>query len=135
MVNYLKKLGIGRVLEDSSGNAGASIAAYCAAADIECDVYVPASTSVGKLFQIEMYGAQLVRIAGSREDVAQAALEAAKRTFYASHNWHPLFLEGTKTLAFELWEQLGWQAPDNVIVPLGMGSALLGLYKGFRELA
>ncbi len=135
VANYLKKLGVGHVLEDSSGNAGASIAAYCAAVDIECDVYVPASTSVGKLFQIEMYGARLVRIAGSREDVAQAALEAAKTTFYASHNWHPLFLEGTKTLAFELWEQLGWQAPDNVIVPLGMGSALLGLYKGFRELA
>lgn len=135
VVNYLKKLGIGHVLEDSSGNAGASIAAYCAAAGMECDVYVPASTSAGKLFQIEMYGARLVRIAGSREDVAQAAITAAKSTFYASHNWHPLFLEGTKTLAFELWEQLQWQAPDNVIVPLGMGSALLGLYKGFRELA
>lgn len=135
VVNYLKKLGIGHVLEDSSGNAGASIAAYCAAADMACDVYVPASTSVGKLFQIEMYGARLVKIAGSREDVAQAALDAASNTFYASHNWHPLFLEGTKTLAFELWEQLGWQAPDNVIVPLGMGSALLGLYKGFQELA
>ncbi len=135
VVNYLKKLGIDHVLEDSSGNAGASIAAYCAAAGMKCDVYVPASTSAGKLFQIGMYGARLVKIAGSREDVAQAALEAAKSTFYASHNWHPLFLEGTKTLAFELWEQLGWQAPDSVIVPLGMGSALLGLYKGFQELA
>ncbi len=135
VVNYLRKLGIDHILEDSSGNAGASIAAYCAAAGMECDVYVPASTSAGKLFQIGMYGARLVKIDGSREDVAQAALEAAKSTFYASHNWHPLFLEGTKTLAFELWEQLGWQAPDNVIVPLGMGSALLGLYKGFQELA
>lgn len=134
VVNSLKKLGIDHVLEDSSGNAGASIAAYCAAAGIKCDVYVPASTSAGKLFQIGMYGARLVKVPGSREDVAQAALEAAKSTFYASHNWHPLFLEGTKTLAFELWEQLGWKAPDNIIVPLGMGSALLGLHKGFREL-
>ena len=135
VVNYMKKLGIDYVLEDSSGNAGASIAAYAAAAGLKCDVYVPASASAGKLFQIGMYGARLVKIAGSRLDVAHAALEAAKSAFYASHNWHPLFLEGTKTLAYELWEQLGWQAPDSVIVPLGMGSALLGMYKGFRELA
>src|SRR4029077_12896946 len=55
--------------------------------------------------------------------------------FYASHNWHPFFVEGTKTLAFELWEQLGFAAPDNVLVPTGYGSNILGLDRGFDELA
>ncbi|MGI6576249.1 MAG: threonine synthase [bacterium] len=134
LVNFLRKLGVQRVVEDSSGNAAASIAAYCAAAGIECDLFVPATTSAGKLVQITMYGAKLHRISGSREDVAAKAMEAGEQTFYASHNWHPLFIEGTKTLAFEIWEQLGWRAPENVIVPVGMGSALLGLAKGFQEL-
>src|SRR3712207_4645053 len=54
--------------------------------------------------------------------------------FYASHNWVPFFVEGTKTLAFELWEQLGFSAPDNVVTPLGYGSNVLGCLRGFEEL-
>ena len=54
--------------------------------------------------------------------------------FYASHNWQPFFVEGTKTLAYELWEQLGFTAPDNVVVPLGYGSNVLGCERGFDEL-
>jgi threonine synthase len=56
------------------------------------------------------------------------------RVFYASHNWHPFFLHGTKTLAYELWEDLGFKAPDNVIVPCGAGSNVLGCEIGFSEL-
>ena len=54
--------------------------------------------------------------------------------FYASHNWQPMFVEGTKTLAYELWEQAGFRAPDNVVVPLGYGSNVLGTDRGFDEL-
>jgi threonine synthase len=54
--------------------------------------------------------------------------------FYASHNWQPLFVEGTKTLAYELWEQSGFRAPDNLVVPLGYGSNVLGAERGFDEL-
>src|SRR5260370_18831906 len=55
--------------------------------------------------------------------------------FQASHNWQPFFVEGTKTLAYELWEQSGFRAPDNVVVPLGYGSNVLGADRGFGELA
>jgi threonine synthase len=66
--------------------------------------------------------------------VAEAALRQAAGIFYASHNWQPLFVEGVKTLAYELWEQLGFRAPDNVVVPLGYGSNVLGCERGFAEL-
>ena len=59
---------------------------------------------------------------------------ASNRVFYASHNWQPFFLHGTKTLAYELWEDLGFRAPDNVIVPCGAGSNVLGCEIGFSEL-
>lgn len=137
MINFLKKLGIKRVIEDSSGNAGASVAAYGAAADMDCDIFVPASTSQGKLVQIGLYGARVNPISGTRENVAAEAMkasEASEDAFYASHNWHPLFIEGTKTVAYEVWEQLGWRAPDNVIAPFGGGSTILGMHKGCKEL-
>ncbi len=66
--------------------------------------------------------------------MTEAALAAAGESFYASHNWHPFFIEGTKTLAFELWEQLGFRLPDNILVPTGYGSNILGLDRGFDEL-
>jgi threonine synthase len=121
-------------LEDSSGNAGASIAAYGAAAGIACEVYVPASASGAKLAQIAAYGAKVVAVPGSRQDVTDTALRRSEQLFYASHNWHPLFLEGTKTLGFELWEQLGFHAPDAIVTPVGAGSTLLGSWRAFREL-
>src|SRR6185503_8077300 len=79
-------------------------------------------------------GADVVTIKGSRQDVAEAALAQSAEIFYASHNWQPFFIEGTKTLAYELWEQLGFSAPENVVVPLGYGSNVCGCQRGFREL-
>jgi threonine synthase len=73
-------------------------------------------------------------IPGSRQDTADAAVARSASVFYASHNWHPFFLHGTKTLAYELWEDLGFTAPDNVIVPCGAGSNVLGCGIGFGEL-
>jgi len=134
MLSYLRAHGVDRVLEDSSGNAGASIAAYAAAAGLRCRILVPASASPAKLVQMRVTGAEVVPVAGSRQDVAEAALAQAETMFYASHNWQPFFLEGTKTLAFELWEQLDFRAPDNVIVPFGYGSNVLGAWIGFDEL-
>ena len=79
-------------------------------------------------------GAGLKEVEGTREDVAAAARSAAETVFYASHNWQPYFMEGTKTLAFEIWEQAGFMVPDNIVVPLGYGSNVIGLYLGFCEL-
>jgi len=134
MVSYLKRHGVTEVLEDSSGNAGASLSAYCAAAGMRCRILVPETASVPKIAQIAACGADVVTIKGSRQDVADAALAMSREIFYASHNWQPFFAEGTKTLAYELWEQLGFRAPDSVVVPVGYGANVLGCDRGFSEL-
>jgi threonine synthase len=134
MLNYLLRHGVTAMAEDSSGNGGASLAAYAAAASLPCRILVPAATSPAKIIQIAATGAEVVRIEGSRQDVADAALREAEITFYASHNWQPLFLEGTKTLGYELWEDLRFRVPDNIVVPVGGGSNLLGCHYAFSEL-
>jgi len=134
LLTHLKALGVDTVVEDSSGNAGAAIAAYSARAGIHCTIYCPESTSKGKLRQISAYGAELKLVAGNRMATTEAVKLAAETTCYASHNWHPFFLEGTKTLAYEITEQLGWRAPTHVLCPVGFGSIYLGLAIGFREL-
>jgi threonine synthase len=135
MASYLRNCGLGRVLEDSSGNAGASLSAYAAAAGLHCRILVPETASYPKIAQIAACGADVVTVRGSRQDVADAAVRMSAEIFYASHNWVPFFVEGTKTLAYELWEQLGFIAPDNVVTPLGYGSNVLGCLRGFDELA
>jgi len=135
LANALRKYGVREVVEDSSGNAGASLACYAARAGLDCEVYTPASTSPGKLAQITAFGARLVRVPGSRDDTARAVQEAAERRFYASHNWQPLFVEGMKTLGWELWEELGFKAPDALVLAVGLGSSLLGSFYAFRGLA
>jgi threonine synthase len=110
------------------------VAAYCAAAGISCEIFVPASTSPGKLAQIRMYGAHLNLVPGTREDTSHAVWNAAQSIFYASHIWNPFFFHGTKTWAYEVCEQLGWRAPDSIVIPAGHGTLLLGAYIGFSEL-
>lgn len=132
LINALKQLGIAEVVEDSSGNAGAAVAGYCAAAGIKCNIYLPDSTSAGKIKQISAYGANVIRVPGTRQDTAEAILQAAKTTYYASHVYNPLFFEGVKSLAYEIYEQVG--IPDYVVVPAGNGTMLLGVYTGFKEI-
>jgi threonine synthase len=134
MLNHLLEVGVGPIHEDSSGNAGSSIATYAAAAGLACRIYVPATAPRGKIVQIAASGAQVRAIPGTRQAATDAALAAVGESFYASHNWQPFFIEGTKTLAYELWEQLGFRVPDNIVVPTGYGSNILGLDRGFDEL-
>src|SRR3954447_20021226 len=96
LANALRLRGVHEVVEDSSGNAGASLACYSARAGLDCEVYTPASTSAGKLAQISAHGAKLVRVPAPRDDPWVPPREAAERRFYASHNWQPLFVEGMK---------------------------------------
>lgn len=134
LISKAFELGVREVVEDSSGNAGCAIAAWCARAGIACQIYCPDSTSPAKTVQIEMYGARLVLVPGSREATARAVLAAAEQHYYASHSWNPYFFHGTKTWAYEVCEQLGWTAPDTVILPTGNGTLLLGAALGFQEL-
>lgn len=134
MISKIKQLGIKKVVEDSSGNAGSAVAAYCAWANINCDILVPENTSKGKLVQIKSYGANLRLIPGSREKTSLAAFKEAENTYYASHSYNPYFLQGTKTFSYEVTEQLNWKAPDILVLPVGNGTLLLGAYLGFNDL-
>jgi len=135
LTTALRGLGVDRVVEDSSGNAGASMAAYAARAGIGCDIFVPSTASGPKLAQIAAYGAQVIKIEGSREDTAHAVRAAAARgVFYASHVYSAFFLAGVETTAFELWEQMDRCAPGAVVLPVGNGSLLLGLFRGYQRL-
>ena len=134
LINVLRYLRIRAIREDSSGNAGASMSAYAAAAGMECTVYVSTDASPCKVAQSIAHGARLVRVPGDRELVQAAMVNDTSGGFCASHNWHPLFIEGVKTLGYELWEQTGWSCPDVVVAPIGGGSCVLGIYSAFREL-
>ena len=136
LVGWLVEQGVDRVVDDSSGNAGASLAAYCARAGIACEVHVPSSASPAKVRQLHAYGADVVLVPGPRSAATDSAQEAASggRGIYASHLWSPLFLAGTATFAWEAWEQLGRTVPDAVVVPLGGGTLLLGAWRGFAAL-
>lgn len=134
MLSFLRSQGIDEVLEDSSGNGGAAIAAYGAAAGMRVRVLVPAHAQPAKVAQIRAFGAEVQLIEGPREASESEAIRQSAEIFYASHNWHPFFLQGTKTLGYELWEDLGFRVPDNIIIPTGAGSNVLGCDLAFREL-
>lgn len=135
MVNVLAHQGVRQVADDSSGNAGASVAAYAARAGMEAQIFVPAYASPAKRAQIAVYGAAVHPIPGVRAEAKRAALDALKDGLtLASHAYHPAFLAGQQTTAWELWEQLGRRAPDWYVVPVGQGLHLLGIWLGFRRL-
>jgi threonine synthase len=134
MLSLLRAQGVDHVLEDSSGNGGAAVAAYAAAGGMRATIMAPDSTSPAKTVQMRAHGATVELIPGSRQATADAAVERSASIFYASHNWQPFFLQGTKTLSYELWEDLGFRAPDNIITPCGAGSNVLGCEIGFSEL-
>jgi threonine synthase len=134
LVSQLVARGVREALEDSSGNAGASFAAYCARGGIKAKVFVPESASGPKRNQIELYGADLVRVPGPRSAAAGAVLDAVGQgKVYGSHAYMPFGLAGIATIAYELWEELG-SAPGTVIAPVGHGGLLRGIMMGFEAL-
>lgn len=135
MINILAHQGVTHVADDSSGNAGASVAAYAARAGMCAEIFVPAYASPAKQAQIAVYGAEVRPIPGPRLNAKLAAFEAVERgVVLASHAYHPGFLLGQQSVAWELWEQLGRRAPDWYVVPVGQGVHLLGVWLGFRRL-
>ena len=134
MFTGLRAAGVRAAIEDSSGNAGASFAGYAARAGISGRVFVPAAASGPKRAQIAAYGAHIEAIDGPRSQAAAAARAAADSgAYYGSHIYNPLGLAGNATAAFEIWEQLG-RAPEAVVLPVGHGTLLLGLQRGFKAL-
>ncbi len=134
MLSYLRQMGIGAILEDSSGNGGAAMAAYGAAAGMRVRILTPATAQPAKIAQMRAFGAEVQLVPGPREESEREAIRQSSETFYASHNWQAFFLQGTKLLAYELWEDCGFSAPDNIVIPVGAGSNVLGCDIGFSEL-
>lgn len=121
-------------VEDSSGNAGASFAAYCARAGIAARVYVPERAAGPKRRQIEEFGAELVAVPGPRSEAAKAVLKAVEDgETYGSHAFLPFGIPGIATIAYELLEQTGGQI-GTIIAPVGHGALLLGIMRGFAAL-
>ena len=134
LVSFLRSRGVSEAVEDSSGNAGASFAAYASAAGLNARVFVPDYTSGPKRAQIEAYNAEIVRILGSRTMTSEATKRVVdKGVVYASHAFMPHGLAGYATSAFELYQQLG-REPGSVITPAGQGGLLLGIGRGFAAL-
>ncbi|MDD2425793.1 MAG: threonine synthase [Bacteroidales bacterium] len=134
MISRCRELGIKEIAEDSSGNAACSIAAYCSRASITANLFMPAGNSSGKSIQAGALGAKLHLVEGSRGECTEAALKKAQESYYASHAWNPLFIHGTKTIIYEIVEQLGWRVPDYIFMPVGNGTLLIGIFIGLGEM-
>ncbi len=134
LMTLVKSLGVQSVVEDSSGNAGAAVSAYAAAAGIGCTIFVPGYTPEGKLVQIQLYGSEVVKVPGKRQDANDAAIRASDKSFYASHLWNPFFPIGLQSSAFEIWEAFDGDTPGSIVVPVGSGGYLEGLFLGFKRL-
>jgi len=136
MISHAIACGADRLVEDSSGNAGAAIATYAARVGLDAEIYVPAEVKAAKLKAIERAGATPVRIEGGRQAVTNACIDAVESgdAWYASHSWSPAFFSGTATFAYELALQRDWSVPDAIVMPLGHGTLFLGAYRGFKAL-
>ncbi len=136
MLAAAREFGVEEIVEDSSGNAGASVAAYAARCGIKAHVFAPDSAPETKLRQIKVYGAELHLVPGPREAAAEAALAFCEEhnLVYASHNLSAYFLEGTKIFAHELPANFPDGLPDHIVMPVGNGSLFLGAWLGLREL-
>ncbi|HAE21391.1 MAG TPA: threonine synthase [Spirochaetaceae bacterium] len=130
-----KTIGVRKVAQDSSGNAGNAVAAYCARAGIACEIFVPEATSPKKIAMIRAHGASVTIVRGTRDQTADACREKVAREglYYASHVYNPFFYEGTKTYLYEIFEQRK-ALPANLVIPLGNGTLFLGVMKALAEL-
>lgn len=135
-VTQAKKLGVQRVVCASTGNTAASLAAYAAQADLTCEILVPeGQVSSAKLAQALDYGAKVTKIEGNFDDCMRAIRDLSDEgDAYLVNSINPFRIEGQKTVAFELSEQLDWRAPDHLVVPGGNLGNSSAFGKGFREL-
>ncbi len=135
LIAHCKSIGVDRVVQDSSGNAGNSVAAYCARAGIACEIFVPEGTSPRKIGMIRSHGAKCTVVPGPRDHCADVCREKVEHdgVYYANHVYNPFFYEGTKTYIYEVYEQLR-RMPKNIVVPVGNGTLFLGVMHGLEHL-
>lgn len=134
LINTIHSVGIKKIALDSSGNAGAAIAGYAAAAGMDCTVYVPDDSSTETVAQIEAYGAKIVKVPNGRMNACAEVKKNLGDAYYASHVYNPLFFEGIKKMAHEMYDQFDHHVPDYIVAPVGNGTMLIGLFLGFMEI-
>lgn len=133
---YAKEHEYKTIVAASTGNAGSSLAGMCAAQNQKAIILVPETAPIAKLTQIIMYGATIIPVKGTYDDAFDLSIKATEEFGWYNRNtaFNPLTIEGKKTVSFELYEQLGYQIPDRVFVPVGDGVIISGVYKGFEDL-
>jgi len=120
----------------STGNLANAVAAQAARSGFKACVFIPADLEPAKILGTEIYGARIVRIAGNYDHVNRLCSQIADkhRWGFVNVNLRPYYAEGSKTVGYEIAEQLGWRLPDNVVIPMAGGSLITKIYKAFREL-
>jgi threonine synthase len=133
---FAKEKGLNIIVAASTGNAGSSLAGICAAQDQKAIIMIPETAPIAKLIQIMMYGAKIIPVKGSYDDAFELSIDATQKFGWYNRNtaYNPLTIEGKKTVAFEIFEQLGFKAPDRIFVSVGDGVIISGVYKGFEDL-
>jgi threonine synthase len=120
----------------STGNLANAVAANAAAAGFEAYILIPADLEKSKVIASQIYGARVIPVRGNYDDVNRLCTEIAGRYPWAfvNVNLRPFYAEGSKTVGFEIAEQLGWRAPDAVVVPMAGGALITKIHKAFKEL-
>ncbi len=133
---YAKEKGLKTIVAASTGNAGSSLAGICAAQGQKAIIMVPEKAPAAKLTQIVMYGATIVPVKGTYDDAFDLSVLATKEFGWYNRNtaFNPFTIEGKKTVSFELFEQMGFEIPDRIFVPVGDGVVISGVYKGFEDM-
>ncbi|WP_447968076.1 threonine synthase [Nitrospira sp. M1] len=130
-----RELGFETVACASTGNLANSVAAHASSAGMKCYVFIPGDLEAAKVLGNLIYRPNVIEIEGTYDDVNRLCSEIAgeRRWAFVNINVRPYYAEGSKTLAFETAEQLGWKAPDQVVVPMASGSLLTKIWKGLKE--
>lgn len=131
-----KEFGFQTVACASTGNLANSVAAHAAAAGLESYIFIPSDLEQGKILGSLVYGTNVMAVSGNYDEVNRLCAEAADKYGWAfvNINLRPFYGDGSKTFGYEIAEQLGWKAPDHVIVPCAGGSLISKIYKGLNEL-
>src|SRR6201747_2689047 len=134
-----KGLGYSKIAAASTGNLANSVAAHAARAGVESFVFVPSDLEPGKIVQSAGYGQTLVAVDGSYDDVTRLTSELAETdefedTAFVNQNVRPYYAEGSKTMGYEIAEQLGWRSPAPGVIPMASGSLITKIRKSFSEL-
>ncbi len=139
-ITAARELGFSRIACASTGNLANSVAAHAARIGMDSIVFIPSDLEPAKITQTAIYGGALVAVEGSYDDVNRLCSELAEtdefeQTAFVNVNVRPYYAEGSKTLGYEVAEQLGWRLPQQVVAPMASGSLLTKVHKAFKELA